>query len=341
MSKPISCPFMPFKFLSFFISLLCCAIHANAEAEACTDSGKARPLGALIADAALNEYKEFNGHRINADGYLWKFGSAESETALLRDPESGLPDTKRPGRFAWRRVWEYWLALDKHVSGEAHSRKVLSVPGLLENSATTERITETSLGELLSSLAADDGKTGTALRQAAVRAALNDSPWSAAFISYLMDRLKLTDQEFLYSSAHWQYVQRAFEHPEGYAYQACDPRKTVARAGDLLCYSRGRFPLRNFAEWRSAVQAPGFAAPSHCEVVVNLDVDAKKMDTIGGNVLQSIAMRRLKLNEKNLLSETYNPDRFKTDKSARCARDQACRQPNFNVQYWSVLLQLQ
>jgi hypothetical protein len=332
---------MPFKFPSLFIPLLCCAIHASAEADTCGDSGKAHPLGVRIADAALNEYKEFNGHRINADGYLWKFGSVESEMALLHDPESGMPDTKRPGRFAWRRIWEYWLTLDKHVSGEAQSRKVLSVPGLLENPATTERITGTSLGELFSSFAADDEKTGTVLRQAAVRAALNDSPWSAAFISYLMDRLNLTDREFRYSSAHWQYVQRAFEHPEGFAYQACNPRRTVARVGDLLCYSRGRFPLRNFAEWRSAVQAPGFATASHCEVVVNVDVDAKKMDTIGGNVLQSIAMRRLKLNQENLLSETYNPDRFKTSKNTRCEWDQTCRVPNFNIQYWGVLLQLQ
>jgi hypothetical protein len=227
------------------------------------------------------------------------------------------------------------------VSGEAQSRKVLSVPGLLENPATTERVTETSLGDLFSMLGADDDNAVTALRQAAVRAALNDSAWSAAFISYLMDRLNLTDQEFRYSSAHWQYVQRAFEHPEGYVYRACDPRKTVARMGDLLCYSRGRFPLRNFAEWRSAVQAPGFATASHCEVVVNVDVDAKKMDTIGGNVLQSIAMRRLKLNQENLLSETYNPDRFKTSKNTRCEWDQTCRVPNFNIQYWGVLLQLQ
>jgi hypothetical protein len=227
------------------------------------------------------------------------------------------------------------------VSGEAQSRKVLSVPGLLENPATTERVTETSLGDLFSMLGADDDNAVTALRQAAVRAALNDSAWSAAFISYLMDRLNLTDQEFRYSSAHWQYVQRAFEHPEGYVYRACDPRKTVARMGDLLCYSRGRFPLRNFAEWRSAVQAPDFSAASHCEVVVNVDVEAKKMDTIGGNVFQSIAMRRLKLNESNLLSETYDPDRFRTERNAGCARDQTCREPNLNVHYWSVLLQLQ
>jgi hypothetical protein len=231
--------------------------------------------------------------------------------------------------------------LDKHVQGEALSRKVISVPGLLENPATVEKSNEITLSEIFTKVVADDQNIGTALRQAAVRAALNDSPWSAAFISYLMDEVGLTDKQFHYSSAHWQYIKRAFEQPEGYAFKACDPRRTPPGIGDLLCYSRGSFPLKSFAEWQKAVQEPAFSAASHCEVVIDVDRSAKKIETIGGNVLQSVTRRKLKLNEENVLSDAHSPDRPKTARSTDCSRDKTCHQENLNLQYWGVLLQLQ
>lgn len=330
---------MHFKFLALLIPLLSFSVTAGAQT--CVQSKEINPLGAFIAKTALNEYAEFNGHRINADGNLWKFGSVESETELLLDPDSGQPDASRPGRYAWRRVWEYWLTLDKHVSGIAWSRKIFSVPGLLENPDTSASRTEISLRDLFRQFMSTDENVETALQQSAVRAALNDSPWSAAFISFLMDRVGLTDQQFRYSSAHWRYIQGAFETTDGYAYKACDPRRTTPKLGDLLCYARGADPLKNFAEWKDAVQTFNFSTPSHCEVVVDVDTDAKKIEVIGGNVLQSVTRRKLNLNEENVLSDSHNPDRFKPIKNSDCSRDQTCEQPNLNLQYWGVLLQVQ
>lgn len=330
---------MSFKGLGASVLLLACALHA--EAQTCAGAHQPTPLGARIAAAALNEHREFNGHRINASGYLWKFGLAESEAELLHDPERQKADAARAGRLAWRRVWEYWLTLQRQSSEDALARKVIAVPGLLENPATGAAATQTRLRDLFSRFRADDRNTDEALRQTAVRAALNDSPWSAAFISYLMSRVELTGQQFHYSSAHWQYIKSAFERPPGYAYKACDPRRTAPRVGDLLCYSRGAFPLKNFAQWRQASQSDNFSAASHCEVVVEVNIDAKKMEVIGGNVMQSVAMRRLKLNAANRLSEVYHPERARKESNSDCLRDKACEQPNLNLQYWGVLLQLQ
>jgi hypothetical protein len=324
-------------YLALLFSLLC--VPAYAGAEICSHPGTTNPAGKKIAEAALNEYREFNGHRIDANGLLWKFGSVESESELLHDPETGLEDAHRPGRFAWRRVWEYWLTLDRHVAGEALSRKVISVPGLLENPGASERSRETKLDELFSKLGSEQ-PADTALREAAVRAALNDSPWSAAFISYLMDRANLSEQQFRYSSAHWHYIKRGFEQPAGYAYRACDPRKTMPKVGDLLCFSRGKSVLKNFAEWRHAVQNSSASIASHCEVVSDVDMSARKIETIGGNVLQSVTRRKLKLNDAKVLSDTHNPDRFKMSKNSECRRDKTCDQANLNLQYWAVLLQL-
>ena len=313
----------------------------QAHAQTCASPPKANPLGARIAQAALREYQEFNGHRINANGYLWKSGAVESETELLLDPETGAADAGRAGRFAWRRVWEYWLTLERHAPGEAMGRKVISVPGLLENPRTAGQSTQIRLRELFPRFRAQDGAADAALQQAAVRAALNDSPWSGAFISYLMSGAGMTAQQFRYSSAHWQYIQAAFEQPAGYAYRACDPRRTVPRVGDLLCHSRAGSALKDFAQWRQASGRSDFSAPSHCEVVIEVDMGAKKMELIGGNVLQSVTRRKLKLSAENRVSHSYNPDHLGKARSRECSADKTCHQPNLNVQYWGVVLQLQ
>ena len=326
---------------ALFLGLtLCLPCAASAATPDCPRPASASPLGQAIATAALYEYAQFSGHRINASGALWKAGAAESETSMLRDPETGAEDADRPGRYAWRRVWEYWLTLQRHVPGEAWSRKVVSVPGLLDDPTTRDPATEIRLRDLLAN---DDSRESSndAMRQAAVRAALNDSPWSAAFISYLMDRAGLDAQQFRFSSAHWQYVQRALKESEGYAYRACDPRTTVPGVGDLLCYSRGVPLLKDFSAWRAAVLQPGFSAASHCEVVVEVDTNAKKIETVGGNVVQSVARRRLKLNQANLLSVSHDPDRQSPRQNSECARDNTCEGANLNVQYWGMLLQLQ
>jgi hypothetical protein len=317
---------------------LCCGIHAGAQT--CTTSKKINPLGVQISKAALREYKEFNGHRINENGFLWKFGSTESENELLHDPETGVADTSRSGCFAWRRVWEYWLTLDTYVPGESLSRHVILVPGLLKNPETTRKSTTIALHELFSKFKADDKDTDHALRQAAVRAALNDSPWSATFISYLMSQANMTNQQFNYSSAHWKYIKTAFEQPAGYAYKACDPRRTVPAVGDLLCHSRGDYLLKNFSQWRDAARNASASVTSHCDVVISVNTRAKRIELIGGNIMQSVARRTLKLNARNLVSSRYNPDRFVTINNGDCA-DDSCHYPNLNVQYWSVLLQLQ
>lgn len=328
---------MTFQWLGAALLLLCC----GAQAQTCPAAARPHLLGERIARAALTEYAEFNGHRIDAQGYLWKSGSAESETELLLDPDSGVADASRSGRFAWRRVWEYWLTLERHAPGEALSRRVIAVPGLLDHPATAKKSVQPRLQDIFSKFAADDKTIDTALKQSAVRAALNDSPWSAAFISYLMSQADMTARQFRYAPAHWQYIQAAFEQPQGYAYRACDPARTVPAVGDLLCYSRDASSLTSFAQWRQASGRPDFSVASHCEVVVEVNTDSKKMEVIGGNVMQSVARRRLKLNARNLLSETYRPRRLQTSAGRECARDPTCHQPNLNMQHWSVLLQLQ
>jgi hypothetical protein len=334
---------MKFVRLSLVILALCWHTHAVAEpANAVKPVPPPSALAKKIVEIAISEHRKFDGHRINANGYLWTSGLAESESEALHDPDTGRAGNRRSGGpVAWRQVWEYWLSLAKHVQGEAMGRKVISVPGLLDD-PNASGYDETALRELLDEPDGRDNETNAALRQAAVRAAMNDAPWSAAFISHIMDSAGLSDAQFRYASAHWRFIQRAFDgdNDPDYAYRARDPRKTTPRPGDLLCYARGGSPLKSFAEWRSAVKSPGFSIGSHCEVVVRVDLEANKLETIGGNVLHSVARRQLKLNEAGVLSDSHHPDRARQNRRRTCPDGEPCPKDNLNLEYWSVLLQL-
>lgn len=333
---------------AFFVSAFIC-LHAHARADACTQAAGPSPLAMRLAAIADNEYREFNGHRIDDDGTLLRFGSMESENELLHDPDTGESARNRPGRYAWRRVWEYWAALGEHVEGEPWNRKLVFVPGLLEDAQSGARARERKLGSLLPEVAAapasestseSTGDAQAAMREALVRAALNDSPWSAAFISYLMHKAGLSDAQFRYSATHSDYIKAAFGGSPAYAYRACDPARTRPRVGDLLCYSRGGKPLRRFTDWQEAVRAESFITASHCELVVSVDQRARKMESVGGNVLQSVARRRLRLNEAGVLSGNHSPLLFKPEQETACLVRRQCRRQNVNLQHWSVLLQL-
>ncbi|MBK4735337.1 DUF2272 domain-containing protein [Noviherbaspirillum pedocola] len=331
---------MPLKPIrSLALLLLASHVAAHASTAACRATAPS-PLGTSIAAIALREYAEFDGHRIDAEGRLWKFGATESEFSVLLDPGTGRRDASRPGRYAWRRVWEYWRTLAQHVPGADEDRMLMVAPGLLDAPADAGAATTYRLGELLRQTEDLEADIAEPLRQAAVRAAMNDTPWSAAFISFVMDRAGLSAAQFRYSAAHWKYVQRAFAPSLDYAWVACDPESARPAVGDLLCYSRGTAPLKRYAEWRDAVALRGIAAPAHCEVVTLVDADARKMETVGGNVLQSVARRKLKLNSAMLLSRSYDPDRSSSSRIRECARDPSCEAANLNMQYWSVLLKL-
>jgi hypothetical protein len=75
-------------------------------------------------------------------------------------------------------------------------------------------------------------------------------------------------------------------------------------------------------------------------VVVEVDTGAKKIETVGGNVVQSVARRMLRLNQSNLLSLSHDPQRHPVTANSACGRDLTCEDGNLNLQYWGMLLQL-
>lgn len=314
---------------SALLTLIFSALSLTAQAQTCAKPGPVSPLGEKLARIALDEYRRFNGHRIDAQGRLWKFGNVETET----EPVEG-------DRYAWRRVWRYWQALDVHRPSSLMMRRATWLPELLDNPASAPaRARMTTMKEALA--AVPEGELAELQREALVRAAIADTPWSAAFISFLMHEAGVADEAFSYSSAHATYIRPALEDAPGYAYRACDPRKTRPRVGDLICYSRGgKPPLRNLADWREHAGELDGRIKSHCDLVVSTDAAAAKMESIGGNVLQSVTRRKLMLKGDGSLSDRHQLDQHKPRPGSECARDETCHKGDLNLQQWGVLLQL-
>ena len=142
--------------------------------------------------------------------------------------------------------------------------------------------------------------------------------WSAAFISYLMKTAGIAESEFAFSDSHSDYVQAALDtsaaeasgQPATHAFRACDVATTRPRAGDLLCATRASTAVTtNFADLAGAMamrREAGRAFPMHCDLVVQADEGGDgKIETIGGNVVNSVTLTRMALDARKVLGRAY------------------------------------
>lgn len=312
---------------------------APVAAQSCDAPGPAPALGQRLADIAMREYQRVDGHRIDAHGRLWKFGSVETETEPLR--AAADDDAPSAQRYAWRRIWHYWQVLDQHRPGTAADRDLKWAPDLLDDPVAAARSRVAAVGAVLAEVPASS-PMAEPMRESIVRAAISDSPWSGAFISFVMHEAGLSDQAFRFSGAHAVYIAGAMRESPGYAFRACDIRRTAPRVGDLICYSRGKPALDSFADWKERLDRIDGRTKSHCDVVVSVDSKSSKLESIGGNVMQSVTRRQLMINEAGLLSRRHyvSAPQNRVRPGTPCAEDATCEKGDLNQQHWSVLLQL-
>ena len=164
-----------------------------------------------------------------------------------------------------------------------------------------------------------------------------------------MKKSNFRQDEFEFSDSHVDYVDKAVlsssaeargESTE-YAYRACDVVTTKPRAGDMICYTRdsaagidNHAKLLAHLEMRRSAGTPA-PVPMHCELVTNSDENGNaKIESIGGNVFQSVTLRKMTLNATKTLSRTYFPSR----RSPACAPGNSCN-GNLSRNRWVVLLQ--
>ncbi len=282
------------------------ALHAQTQADtACAATARAPSqdprVAALVAEATA-QHHAFGGQAIDTRGRLVQAGYQEAEF----DRGDGDPVP------TWRKVQRFWQALDP-----AEPRRVKASDSSTVDMPLLRQTVRGLSAARLQTFGSDAGlnaRETAAIETSLARAAMVDNPWSAAFVSYMVRSAGIGSQEFVFSDAHAQYVDAAFlataaeqapagsAPPTDAAYRACDIARTTPRPGDLLCHTRGptagidRFASLQtaLAERRRSLVPGGFAM--HCDIVVGVDLAAAKVDSIGGNVLQSVTRRRMDLN---------------------------------------------
>ncbi len=296
--------------------------------QAACDAAAAKPpnkLGQRIAQTAIDEFTRFDGHRIDASGRLFRFGLTEAE----QEKENNGNGRASLGHQGWRQVMKYWRAL----YGDDAADK-LEVRGYRDASTSAQETRqetqqETQAAELLRTTAtrllrAAENETDPAereiLREAALRAAIIDTPWSAAFVSYVIRQSSVAENAFQFSNAHRAFIYDAFAasiaEPANAAgdrlYRACPLTTTRPRVGDLICDQRepaladaGDEAVRERIRAELAGSAGARSVRrTHCEVVAHIDAPARKMYTVGGNVSQSVTARQLNLRRDLKFSAT-------------------------------------
>jgi len=323
------------------------------------DATAAKPpseLGRRIAQTATEEFNRFGGHRIDADGRLFRFGLTEAEH---NQEDGGGGGQASFGRLGWWQVMKYWRAL----YGDDFGNK-LEVRGYRDASQATDpaqsaELIDNDVGVLLRAADnASDAATREILREAALRAAIIDTPWSAAFISYVIRQAGVAADAFQFSNAHRAYIYEAFatsaaelsKEASKQIYRAC-PMTTRPRAGDVICQQR-ESALADASEAavreriRTELAGPPEARSvrrTHCEVVAHFDAKARKMYSIGGNVEQAITARKLNLRRDLKFAATQKghcggPNQWTLPQPAGAAgRTGNC---SLNDRKWFVLLQV-
>lgn len=292
------------------------SVQARCDATAAkgpSDTGKG------IARAAIDEFYRFGGHEIDADGRLFRFGRTEAEHA----PEHGGSRPAQLGDLGWWRVKEYWRALyGKDFGDKLEVRGYRGAADAADGKQAAELLRPHAADMLRAADGIADPALREVLREAALRAAIVDTPWSAAFISYIVKQAGVTADAFAFANAHRAFIYDAFAvsaaendgKDSSRLYRACPVFSTRPRAGDLICFQREpALADKTDADIREVIRgevADNDAAHSvrrtHCDVVAAVDPAAQKLYVIGGNVEQAVTVKKLKLRRGLKLSSVRN-----------------------------------
>lgn len=266
------------------------------------------PLALDIAAGATREHQAFGGHVIDRDGRMLRFGAVESDAFRDEAGGRGVP---------WRQVLRYWESLGPI---EGSPLQVRRFPGLAEDAHASGAGDLRPLSDLLaqiarSSLAPADREAAT---QGAIRAAIGDIPWSAAFVSHVAINAGVARSRFAAAIAHLDYVTEAARRSADEAagreassfYRACDPHRTPLRPGDLLCLHRHAPTEIAALDLKDGLHARLVAALArgerpvwnlHCDIVTARDDRRRTATLVGGNVLQSVTRRDLPTDRRGAL----------------------------------------
>jgi hypothetical protein len=125
--------------------------------------------------------------------------------------------------------------------------------------------------------------------------------WSSAFISFIIQKSGGGDR-FLYSQAHSNYVQDFVKGRPNGLYEALRPEGCAPVPGDIIHSGREGAKRFDFDAARERFKAD-HRYSSHSDFVIEVLPEEGVIITIGGNVSQSVAQKRLKINADGTLKK--------------------------------------
>ncbi|MFM8614540.1 MAG: DUF2272 domain-containing protein [Alphaproteobacteria bacterium] len=124
--------------------------------------------------------------------------------------------------------------------------------------------------------------------------------WSAAFISFVMQKAGIDAREFKPSAAHGTSIDGmiadAREFPDQAPFIPHRVQDRVAAPGDLLCADRSRWPLTH---WQERAADQGRFRPMHCDIVIRNHHG--RVEAIGGNIQDAVTMARFPTDRRGIL----------------------------------------
>jgi hypothetical protein len=120
--------------------------------------------------------------------------------------------------------------------------------------------------------------------------------WSAAFIDYVM-RMAGAGNRFPYSPSHSDYINAARTRSD-LAIAALPVTQYAPQLGDIICMWRANHPV-------AYPDLPAGHFPGHCDIVVAQHPGS--LDVIGGNVDNSVTMKRVPIGPAGLVNDPDYP----------------------------------
>jgi hypothetical protein len=333
------------------------SVQSRCDATAAKPAGE---TGKRIARLAIDEFYRFGGHEIDADGRLFRFGQTEAE----HEPEHGEKRPARLGDLGWWRVKEYWRALyGPDFADKLEARGYRDAVAATDAAQTARPLRPHVADVLRAADGVSDPVLREVLREAALRAAIIDTPWSAAFISYIVRQAGVSAEAFEFANAHRAYIYDAFAvsaaevdgKDSTRSYRACPVFTTRPRVGDLICFQRepalagkSEAEMREIIRGEVADQTKARSVrQTHCDVVASVDAAAHKLYVIGGNVEQSVTVKKLNLRRGLKVSTRQKrncggPGHWTLPRPSEAAGAEAAGRDNCSLidKKWFVLLQM-
>lgn len=321
-----------------------------------------------LRDSAMIEWGYFGKQTIDESGKIIAFGGNEGESDI--DVAGGAELSKQ---VPWFNVLRYWKILQANGGFENFRNTNYFIDDVLNPNAKTgegkrgKNSFDTRILPIIEKLKLNenlDEKEKKVIENALLRSAIIDMPWSGAFISAIHAiafektfQKPAVELNFQYSGRHSVYIKDGFiiakQELENQAFQknslyrACNPALTMPRIGDMYCYVRlgagAKFKEYNFTQSFDMAAFLYFndgdknLRNTHCDIVVNIDKNAHFIDVMGGNVYQSVSLKRLLLNDENKLAiSIYDNETIDAKQKQNLCRKNNC---NLNAKPWFVLLQ--